>query len=86
MAKRYASSVLRCWRLESDEQRIEVERVQSDARPRVRSLAAAVEWMDGRRDVPDELAAPGASRGAAPVGSLRQTITARLPWAPSPSR
>jgi hypothetical protein len=65
--KRYASFVLRCWRLESDELRIDVEHVQSGARTRVRSLAAAVAWMDGRRDAPVDLPAAG-SAALAPAG------------------
>ncbi len=45
--KRYASFVLRCWRLEDDQRRIEVEHVQTGARTRLRSMGAAVAWMDG---------------------------------------
>jgi len=52
--KRYASFVLRCWRLEDDQRRIEVEHVQSGVRTRVSSLAAALDWMEGRWGLPAE--------------------------------
>ena len=56
--KRYASFVLRCWRLETDEHRIEVEHVQSGARTRVQSLAEAMDWIDGNCPSPAVTSTP----------------------------
>ena len=67
MVKRYASFVVRCWRLESDENRIEVEHVQSGAHARVQSLAEAMAWIDGccpSPAAPAEVEAPPKRRAA----------------------
>ena len=45
MTRRYDSFVLRCWRVGADEQRVEIEHLQSAGRTRVPSLAAAVDWI-----------------------------------------
>ena len=45
--RRYDSFVLRCWRVMSDERRIEVEHLQSGTRTRVGTLEAAVAWING---------------------------------------
>jgi hypothetical protein len=48
MARRYSSFLLRCWHLPSGACRIAVEHIQSGARTRAASLAAAVGWMDSQ--------------------------------------
>ncbi len=48
MPRAYSSFVLRCWRLSLDEQRIEIEHVQSGHRTRVAALDAAVDWIAER--------------------------------------
>jgi hypothetical protein len=45
MVRRYDSFVLRWWRV-SDEQRIEVEHLQSGGRTRAESLGTALSWID----------------------------------------
>jgi hypothetical protein len=44
----YRSFLLRCWSLDGRPHRIMVEHVQSGARVQVRSLAAAMRWIDAR--------------------------------------
>ena len=79
MVKRYTSFVLRCWRLEGDQRRIEVEHVQSGVHKRVRSLAAAVAWIDGRWTPSAEAASGTAEQdqtvavGSAPGGAAGET-------------
>ncbi len=51
MAKWYDSFLLRRWHLDDDGQRFEIEHIQSGARTRVASLAAALAWI-GNRDRP----------------------------------
>ncbi len=50
MTRTYGSFLLRCWRLDADEQRIEIEHIQSHQRIRVATVAAAVEWICARSD------------------------------------
>jgi hypothetical protein len=45
MGLHYDSFVLRCWRLRDEQQRIEVEHLQSGARTRVLALSAALDWI-----------------------------------------
>jgi hypothetical protein len=45
MVRRYGSFLVRCWRLDADERRIEIEHVQSGGRTRVATLAAALDWI-----------------------------------------
>jgi hypothetical protein len=45
MTRHYDSFVLRCWQL-SDEQRIEVEHLQSGGRTRAETLGGAFTWID----------------------------------------
>jgi hypothetical protein len=46
MPQRYNSFLLRCWHLEGDEQRIKIEHMQSGQGTQVRTLAAALAWID----------------------------------------
>jgi hypothetical protein len=41
----YASFLLRCWDLEGDRRRIQIEHIQTGAATRVATLAAAAIWM-----------------------------------------
>ena len=50
MARSYGSFLVRCWRLAGDEQRIEIEHIQSHERTLVATVAAAVEWICARAD------------------------------------
>lgn len=45
MARRYDSFTVRCWRLDSDAWRIEIEHLQSAGRARVPSLVEAIDWI-----------------------------------------
>jgi hypothetical protein len=59
--------LVRCWRLDSGERRIDIEHIASGARVRVTSIAAALKWIGGR--VGDPLIAPASeadARGAHP--------------------
>jgi hypothetical protein len=47
MVRRYGSFLVRCWRLDADERRIEIEHLQSGGRMRVATLAAALDWIAG---------------------------------------
>jgi hypothetical protein len=67
MARRYDSFVLRCWRLSDDEQRIEVEHLQSGGRKRVAALAAAVDWITMHYADAGARAAGAGPRPAAPA-------------------
>ena len=63
MPRQYGSFLVRCWRLNSGDRRIEIEHIASGARARVSSIAAALEWIgtqtgDSPTDRPGE-AAPG---------------------------
>ena len=58
MTRSYGSFLLRCWRLDADEQRIEIEHIQSHQRTRVATVAAAVEWICVRSDDSDMGADP----------------------------
>lgn len=51
MAKWYESFLLRWWHLDDDGQRLEIEHIQSGAKGRVASVAAALAWI-GDRDYP----------------------------------
>ena len=53
MNRSYGSFLLRCWRLDADEQRIEIEHIQSHERIRVATVAAAVEWICAHSDDPE---------------------------------
>ncbi len=75
MPRHYGSFLVRCWRLNSGERRIEIEHIASGARARVSSAAAALEWIgtqtDSLTDRPAE-AAPGertAGDAGGPAGS-----------------
>ena len=53
--KRYDSFLLRYWQLNDDGQRLEIEHIQSGARTRVASVAAALAWIGDRdRSAGDE--------------------------------
>jgi hypothetical protein len=46
-AGRYTSFLVRCWHVGGDERRIEIEQIQTGGRMRVRTLPAALAWIDG---------------------------------------
>jgi len=46
MARHYGSFLVRCWQVAADQQRIEIEHVQSGQRTCVPSLADMVRWME----------------------------------------
>lgn len=56
MPRFYGSFLVRCWRLDSGERRIDIEHIASGARVRVTSIASALKWIGGR--VGDPLIAP----------------------------
>ena len=64
MAKWYGSFLVRCWHLADDEQRLEIEHIQSGARVRVATIAAAVAWMSARDG--DEARPPEPAGGGDP--------------------
>ncbi len=43
--RKHSSFLLRCWELGNDEQRIEIEHIQSGTKVLARSVADAVEWI-----------------------------------------
>lgn len=45
MARRHSSFLLRCWDLGGDDERIEIEHVQTGTKTLARSVGAAVEWI-----------------------------------------
>lgn len=61
MAKQHQSFVIRCWRLDRGEERIEIEHIQSGEKRLAHSAAEANEWICARlgqmpdaRNAPDE--------------------------------
>ncbi len=48
MVKHYCAFLVRCWRLDDGERRIEIAHIQSGARTRVTSIAAALAWISAR--------------------------------------
>lgn len=60
MARRHNSFLVRCWDLDSDTQRIEIEHIQSGRKVLAKSAAAAVEWICAQStDVAHQNPAPG---------------------------
>jgi hypothetical protein len=59
--KRYASFFIRWWRIDSGQQRVEIEHIQTGERTLLDSLRAAFKWIGTReRDtVSDRDSAPG---------------------------
>lgn len=45
MSRRHTSFLLRCWHVDSDQERIEIEHIQSGTKTLARSVVAAVEWI-----------------------------------------
>ena len=48
MARSYGSFLMRLWQVSANDQRIEIQHLQSGGRAQVSSLAAAVDWIQGR--------------------------------------
>jgi hypothetical protein len=48
MTKWYGSFLLRCWHLDDDGQRLEIEHIQSGARTQAASITAALAWISAR--------------------------------------
>lgn len=46
MTRQYTSFLIRCWRLDEDEQRIKIEHIQSGENVQVETLMAAIDWLD----------------------------------------
>ena len=74
MPGRYHAFLARCWYLGQDEYRLEIEHIQSGAKTRVTSLAAALDWMATRVGDPTNAAAV-----AAPAGSDQIAESAGTP-------
>jgi hypothetical protein len=62
MPARYASFLVRCWSHRDGGRRIEIQHFQSETRTRVRSLLAAMAWVDAR------WSASGGAQAGAPDG------------------
>jgi hypothetical protein len=54
MAQRYASFLIRCWRLGEEVERIKVEHIQSGESAQVTTIEAAFAWIGQRRFTPNE--------------------------------
>jgi len=54
MPRNYASFLIRCWRLESQEERIKVEHIQSGEATQLDSLEELIAWIEERRKQPPE--------------------------------
>lgn len=54
MERRYASFLLRCWRLTGGRLRVEAHQIQTGEQVRVASLAEALAWLAARLPDPDE--------------------------------
>lgn len=52
MAKQHQSFVIRCWKLDRGEERIEIEHIQSGEKYLARSTAEANEWICARMNDP----------------------------------
>jgi hypothetical protein len=50
MARHYDSFVLRCWRLGNEQNRIEVQHLQTGASRRAVALSGALEWIEAQCD------------------------------------
>ncbi len=48
MPRHYGSFLIRCWRLESGERRIEIEHIPTGGRTRVTSVEAALQWISAQ--------------------------------------
>ncbi len=59
--KRYGSFLLRYWQLNDDGQRLEIEHIQSGAKTRVASVAAAIAWISDRDRSEEDDKAPAAT-------------------------
>ena len=49
MKRRYSSFLIRCWLLDSGEQRIKIEHIQSGKTTQLASPAAALAWIHAHR-------------------------------------
>ena len=75
MTRQYTSFLIRCWRLDGEEQRIKVEHIGSGASTQAATLEAALGWMAAwwgampldSAVVPGRLASRDDMAGAAPV-------------------
>ncbi len=50
MSRSYGSFLVRCWRLDGDEQRIEVEHIQTGERRLATTVAEAIDWICSHSD------------------------------------
>ncbi len=68
MPKLYSAFMLRCWRLGTDAERIEIEHIQTGEKTRVSSVQAALDWIRSFiQDEPIEQGARAGAGGAAPL-------------------
>jgi hypothetical protein len=44
----HSSFLVRCWRLSSGIQRVEIEHIQSGAKARFRTILEGVDWIEGK--------------------------------------
>ena len=75
MVRRYCAFLVRCWRLDDGERRIEIAHIQSGARTRATSVAAALAWIgaraaenEGGHPFPHDPEGPAASEEGDAVG------------------
>lgn len=45
MSRSYGSFLVRCWRIDDDDQRIEIEHIQSGERRLATTVAEAIDWI-----------------------------------------
>jgi hypothetical protein len=70
VAKRYASFMIRWWRLDSGSQRVEIEHIQSSERALLDSLRSALEWISAYGDTPTRALGSGPDPMALLPGAL----------------
>lgn len=66
MSRSYGSFLVRCWRLDGDEQRIEIEHIQSGERRLVTTVAEAIDWIcsSTEESKPEQPASAASSTGS----------------------
>jgi hypothetical protein len=68
MAKRYASFLIRWWRLGGDQQRVEIEHIQTGERTLFESLRAAFAWIAAGGAAPARTPDPAPDRTEPALG------------------
>jgi hypothetical protein len=73
--RQYDSFVVRCWQVAHDEQRVDVEHLQSGGRTRVLTLAAAADWMGSECGLRGERCEQDTQGGIEPATRRSSTTT-----------